>query len=111
MRALPVAISLVTADLSAISTIGKPAWGYDHNLELYPGTIAYFAAAPVVMFLFLPFYSRFNFYIGCQYLERRFDLKVRLLGSALFLLTRGAHIAIRAPGETSVLRWKRGSTS
>src|SRR5271157_4683666 len=94
MRVLPVAISLVAADLSAISTMGKPAWGYDHNLELYLGTLAYFAAAPIVMYLFLPFYSRFNFFTGYQYLERRFDLKVRLLGSTLFLLTRGAHVAI-----------------
>lgn len=52
MRSLPLAISLVAADLSAITTMGKPGWGYDHNLELYLGTIAYFAAAPVVIYLF-----------------------------------------------------------
>jgi SSS family transporter len=94
MRVIPVAISLVAADLSAASTIGIPAWSYDHNLELFLGNAVYLLAAPIVMYLFLPFYSRFKFYTGYQYLERRFDVRVRTLGSFLFLLTRGAHVAI-----------------
>jgi SSS family transporter len=94
MRAIPVAISLVAADLSAMTTMGMPAWGYDHNLELLLGSAMYLVVAPIVMYLFLPFYSRFKFYTGYQYLERRFDVKVRLMGSVLFLLTRGAHVAI-----------------
>lgn len=94
MRVIPVAISLVAADLSATTSMGVPAWGYQHNLELFLGTAVYLLVAPIVMYLFLPFYSRFNFYTGYQYLERRFDVKVRILGSTLFLLTRGAHVAI-----------------
>jgi SSS family solute:Na+ symporter len=94
MRVIPVAISLVAADLSATTTMGVPAWGYQHNLELFLGTAVYLLVAPIVMYLFLPFYSRFNFYTGYEYLERRFDVKVRILGSTLFLLTRGAHVAI-----------------
>ena len=94
MSAVPVAISLVAADLSAITYMGVPAWCYSRNMELFLTTCAYLLAAPVVMRLFMPFYSRFNFYTGYEYLERRFDLKTRLLGSAIFLLTRGAHVAI-----------------
>jgi SSS family transporter len=94
MRVIPVAISLVAADMSGMTVMGVPAWGFEHNLELFLGTIMYLAAAPIVMYVFLPFYSRFNFYTGYQYLEMRFDVKVRLLGSLLFLLTRGAHVAI-----------------
>jgi sodium-coupled monocarboxylate transporter 8/12 len=55
------------------------------------------------MFVFLPFYSRFKFYTGYQYLERRFDVKVRLVGSALFLLARGAHMAIVIYAPSMVL--------
>lgn len=94
MRVIPVAISLVAADMSGMTVMGAPAWAYGHNLELFLGTLTYLFVAPIVMYLFLPFYSRFKFYTGYQYLERRFDVKVRLLGSALFLLTRGAHVAI-----------------
>jgi solute:Na+ symporter, SSS family len=94
MKALPVAISLVAADLSAISYMGVPAWAWQKNLQLFLSTCACLLAAPVVMYLFLPFYSHFKLYTGYQYLERRFDLKTRLVGASLFLLTRGSHVAI-----------------
>jgi SSS family transporter len=94
MKAIPVAISLVAADLSAISYMGAPAWTYQHNLELVWSSWSYLFVAPVVMFVFMPFYSRFKFYTAYEYLERRFDLKTRLLGSAIFLLMRGSHVAI-----------------
>jgi sodium-coupled monocarboxylate transporter 8/12 len=94
MRVIPVAISLVAADMSGMTVMGVPAWGYGHNLELFLGTTSYLLAAPIVMFLFMPFYSRFKFYTGYQYLERRFDVRVRLMGSTFFLLTRSAHVAI-----------------
>ncbi len=89
-----VGISLVAADLSANSYMGMPAWTFQHNWELFLSMFGYLTAAPVVMFLFLPFYMRFKFTTGYEYLERRYDLKTRLFGSALFLLTRGSHIAI-----------------
>ena len=94
MTAIPVAISLVAADMSAISYMGAPAWTYQHNLELVWSSWSYLFVAPVVMFLFMPFYSRFKFYTAYEYLERRFDLKTRLLGSTIFLLMRASHVAI-----------------
>jgi SSS family transporter len=103
MGFIPVAISLVAADMSAISYMGIPAWSFGHNLELFLQTVVFLMVVPVVMYLFLPFYSRFKFYTGYEYLERRFDLKTRLLGSALFLLTRGGHVAIVIYAPSMVL--------
>jgi solute:Na+ symporter, SSS family len=94
MKAIPVAISLVAADMSAISYLGSPAWSYQHNMELALSTWSYLLVAPIVMFGFMPFYARFKFYTAYEYLEKRFDLKTRLLGSAIFLLIRGSHVAI-----------------
>ncbi len=94
MKALPVAISLVAADMSAISYMGAPAWTYRHNMELVWSSWSYLFVAPIVMFLFMPFYARFKFYTAYEYLERRFDLKTRLFGSTTFLLLRGSHVAI-----------------
>jgi solute:Na+ symporter, SSS family len=65
--------------------------------------ISYFAAMPVVMYLFLPFYMRLKLYTGYEYLERRFALKTRLLASGLFLLTRGSHVAIAIYAPSIVL--------
>jgi sodium-coupled monocarboxylate transporter 8/12 len=94
MKTIPVAISLVAADMSAVSYMGAASWTYQHNLELIWSSWTYLLVAPVVMFLFMPFYSRFKFYTAYEYLEQRFDLKTRLLGSSLFLLMRGSHVAI-----------------
>jgi len=94
MKAIPVAISLVAADMSAITYMGAPAWTFRHNMELVWCSWSYLLAAPIVIFLFMPFYSRFKFYTAYEYLERRFDLKTRLMGGAIFLLLRGSHVAI-----------------
>jgi SSS family transporter len=94
MSAIPVAISLLAADLSAATYMGVPAWAYRFNWELFLLSCTYLLAVPFVIVIFMPFYMRFRFFTGYEYLERRFDLKCRLLVSGLFLLTRGSHIAI-----------------
>lgn len=104
MTAIPVAISLVAADMSAISYMGAPAWTYAHNLALVWSSWSYLFVAPIVMYVFMPFYARFKFYTAYEYLERRFDLKTRLLGSGLFLLMRGSHIAIVIFAPSLILR-------
>jgi SSS family transporter len=100
MSWLPVGISIIAADMSAITVMGTPAWAYSHNLELLWNTAGYVLVAPIVIAVFVPFYSRLNLYTAYEYLERRFDLKVRLLTSALFLVLRCMHVAlvIYAPG-------------
>jgi SSS family transporter len=103
MKVIPVAISLVAADLSAITYMGVPAWGYQHDLELYLSVIVLLLIVPIVMYLFMPFYSRFKLYTGYEYLERRFDLKTRLVASSLFLLIRGSHVAIVIYAPSTVL--------
>jgi sodium-coupled monocarboxylate transporter 8/12 len=94
MNAIAVGISLMAADLSAISYMGIPAWAFQRNCELFLLSCTYLLAAPVVMYVFIPFYMRFRLYTGYEYLDRRFDLKSRLLVAALFLFTRAGHIAI-----------------
>jgi Na+/proline symporter len=47
-----------------------------------------------VIVIFLPFYCTLNLYTAYEYLERRFDVRVRGMTSFLFLLVRGAHVSI-----------------
>jgi SSS family solute:Na+ symporter len=94
MSWLPVGISLVAADLSAITVMGVPAWSYKHNIELLLLSLGYPLMAPIVIKIFVPFYSRLNLYTAYEYLERRFSLPVRVLTSVLFQILRGAHVAI-----------------
>src|SRR5437667_12336521 len=53
MSWLPVGISIVAADLSAISVMGGPAWTYRHNLELLVVSFAYPLVAPLVILVFV----------------------------------------------------------
>jgi solute:Na+ symporter, SSS family len=94
MSWLPVGISLVAADLSAITVMGAPAWGFKHNIQLALLSLGYPLMAPIVIKVFVPFYSRLNLYTAYEYLERRFSLPVRVLTSILFQVLRGAHVAI-----------------
>jgi SSS family transporter len=91
---LPVGISIMAADLSAISVMGTPAWGYSHNLELLVAVFGYPLVAVIVIYVFIPFYAGLNLYTAYEYLERRFDIRVRLLTSFLFQVLRGAHVAL-----------------
>ena len=91
---IPAGISIVAADLSAITVMGSPAWSYSHNLQLIWMAMGYLLTAPIVIFVFIPFYARLNLFTAYEYLERRFNLSVRLITSALFQILRGAHVAI-----------------
>lgn len=105
---LPAGISIVAADLSAISVMGAPAWAYKHNLELLWVTCGYPLMAPVAILVFVPFYARLNLFTAYEYLERRFNLAVRLLVSALFQLLRGWHVAVTIYGPALVINLVTG---
>lgn len=108
MSWLPVGISIIAADLSAITIMGTPAWAYGHNLELLWNSFGFILAAPIVLTVFVPFYARLNLYTAYEYLERRFDLKVRLMASALFLVLRGMHVALVIYAPSLVIQMVTG---
>ena len=103
MSWIPAGISIIAADLSAISVMGAPAWSYKNNLELVWVSAGYPLVAPLVILVFVPFYSRLNLYTAYEYLERRFGLGVRLLTSALFQALRSWHVAVAVYGPALVI--------
>jgi SSS family transporter len=108
MSWLPAGISIVAADLSAISVMGSPAWTFKHNLELACLLLCYPLTAPIVIRVFVPFYARLNLYTAYEYLERRFNLPVRLVTSALFQVLRGTHVAIALYAPSLVINLVTG---
>jgi len=94
MKWFPVALSILATDTSAITYLGSPAWAFQHDMKLSLGMLACFFAVPIVIWLFLPVYSKGNLYTGYQYLEKRFDSRVRVIASVFFLVVRGCHVAI-----------------
>src|SRR4030095_13165253 len=86
MKWLPGTLSVIAPDTSAISYLGIPGWAYSRDMKLYLYALMYVATVPIVIRFFLPIYSRRGLYTAYEFIERRFDLRVRLLTSLLFLL-------------------------
>ena len=108
MSWLPVGISIIAADLSAITVMGNPAWSYQHNLEIIWQAFGYLLVAPVVILVFAPFYTRLNLYTAYEYLEKRFNLSVRLVTSILFQILRSAHVAIALYAPSLIIAFVTG---
>jgi sodium-coupled monocarboxylate transporter 8/12 len=98
-----VAISIVSSDTTAISYLGCAAIVFESDLQLSVATLAMPFAGLFVALLFVPFLAQHKVFTVYEYLERRFNVQVRTVASALFLLTRGSHIAVALYAAALVL--------
>lgn len=80
-----IAISVLAALFSGVSFLGAPAETYNHNLIYLWAILAYFVATPITTLIVLPFFFRLDFYTAYEYLEHRFNLRLRRLSSAIFI--------------------------
>lgn len=79
-------ISIYSTQLSAITFIAVPAVAFAGNWLVYPGYFTIFLMVPVVIAFYLPFFRRLNITTAYEYLEKRFSLAVRLVGSLSFIV-------------------------
>src|SRR5713101_3909669 len=77
MRWLPMAISVMAAGQSAISYIGVPAWTYQHDMTIFVMNFTFLAVAPILGYVILPVYHRLKVSTAYEYLETRFDNRIR----------------------------------
>jgi len=91
-RSLPwwaIGLSVMATQLSAITMIGTTGQAYDNGMRF----LQFYYALPLAMIILsvtlVPFFHRARVYTAYEYLERRFDLKTRVLTSFLFLISRG----------------------
>jgi len=85
---LVVALSMFASLTSAISYMGVPGTVYHENTSLLFGFIISPIVAPVLVFLFYPFYRRLQVTTSYEYIGRRFGPAGRYAASVLFLLAR-----------------------
>ena len=79
-------ISIFGTQLSSITFMATPAKVYATDWLYYVGTFALVLVQPLVVYFYLPFFRRLNITSVYEYLEQRFNLAVRLFGSASFIL-------------------------
>lgn len=79
-------LSIFGTQLSAITFMAIPAKVYATDWVYILGNMCIVLVAPLVVFFYLPFFRRLNVTTAYEYLEKRFNLSVRLFGSASFVL-------------------------
>lgn len=104
-----VGLSIMATQASAITFLSAPGLAYTEGL----GFVQFYLGLPLAMILIsafiLPKYYRLNVYTAYEYLETRFDGRVRRMAAFLFLTQRGlaAGLTIYAPALilSTVLNW------
>lgn len=96
---LIVAISVLAALFSGITYLGAPTESYFNDLAYLWVVASFFIATPITTLVFLPFFRRLNLYTAYEYLERRFDRRLRKIASGLFItrVTFYLALAVYAP--------------
>ncbi len=89
-----LAISIWVSLTSANSMLGCPGYAYEHDLQFIPVVwVLVVPIAIVVIYTILPVFHALSLTTAYTYLERRFGLNVRMIGSTLFILLRGGWLA------------------
>lgn len=94
-----VTLSIMATQASAITFLSTPGQAYVDGMRF----VQFYLGLPIAMILLcitaVPVYHKLNVFTAYEYLEKRFDLKNRVLGSFLFLIQRGlaAGLTIFAP--------------
>lgn len=104
-----VGLSIMATQASAITFLSTPGQAYEEGM----GFVQFYFGLPIAIVLisafFLPVYYKMKVFTAYEYLEQRFDLRVRLFTALLFLVSRGlaAGITIYAPAIilSKILDW------
>lgn len=87
-------LSIFATVLSSITFMSIPARAYQTDITWYIGQLAMLLIVPIVAFCYLPFFRKLDLTSAYLYLERRFNLAVRLFGSLSFIILHIGRVAI-----------------
>ena len=85
---LPVGLSLMAALNSGMDYLMQPSSTIRYGAVLVLGIFSWVALYPWVSRIVFPFYHRLDFYTVYEYLEARFDVRVRTLAASIFIVWR-----------------------
>ncbi len=85
---LPVGLSLMAALNSGMDYLMQPSSTIRYGIVLTLGILSWLALYPWVAQVVFPFYHRLDFYTVYEYLEARFDVRVRTLAALIFIVWR-----------------------
>jgi Na+/proline symporter len=110
-----IGLSIMATQASAITFLSTPGQAYEDGMRFVQFYFGLPLAMVVISAVFVPIYYRLGVTTAYEYLEHRFDARVRYLGAVLFLIQRGlaAGITIYAPSIilSTVLGWPLNLTN
>ena len=89
-----VSFSGIATVISAISYIGAVGLGFSSDFGFLQYRLAIPIAIAVIVVVILPFFYNLQLYSIYEYLEKRFNLTIRLLGSGIFILFKCCYLAL-----------------
>ncbi|MCG7586478.1 sodium:solute symporter [Photobacterium sp. OFAV2-7] len=87
-------ISVFATTLSSITFMSIPAKAYTGDWTFLIGQYIAILILPFVFMYYIPFFRKLNLTSAYEYLEKRFDIKMRLFASISFMLFHIGRIAI-----------------
>ncbi|XP_054288162.1 sodium-coupled monocarboxylate transporter 1-like [Macrosteles quadrilineatus] len=94
MGILPVALSNVASHVSGITLLGVPAEIYLYGTQYYLIIVSMVVVSFLVIFCYIPVFYPLQLNSAFQYLEMRFNSKVRSMGSFIFAVSLIVYIPI-----------------
>ncbi|XP_070169790.1 sodium-coupled monocarboxylate transporter 1 [Polyergus mexicanus] len=86
MKTFPISLSLIASFISGISLLGTPTEIYVHGTSYLFIACSVIFVGLVMSIVFLPVFHDLKLTSTYEYLEKRFDKRIRLLGSVLFAI-------------------------
>lgn len=89
MNWLTVGISIMATQASAITFLSVPGYAFEDGMQF----LQFYLGLPLAMIIIsetaVPLFKKFKVFTAYEYLENRFDVRVRSFAAILFLLHRG----------------------
>lgn len=87
-------LSIYATMLSAITYLAHPALAYAFDWQVFLGYFTILLMVPIVVSFYLPFFRKLKVTTAYEYLEKRFNISVRMFGSLSFVLFQLARMGI-----------------
>ncbi|KAH8381946.1 hypothetical protein KR009_001131 [Drosophila setifemur] len=94
MLVIPIAFSLVASFVSGITLLGLPSEVYSYGIQYLYVASGVIGMAVVMGIFYLPVFHDLNITSTYEYLEIRFDRRLRLYGSFMFAIMNVAYLPI-----------------
>src|SRR5579862_3269878 len=90
-----LALSIVATETSTLTIVGTPALAYAGNATFLQLVFGYVVGRVVLSAIFVPRFSRGQFYTAYQLIEKRFGARTKSAAALMFLITRALAEGVR----------------